>query len=58
MMPKNDHYELVKNPGRKDEEIICTSKDRYYLSELRHKYWLEDRKTKFEIRPEVVKIKG
>ena len=57
---KNEFYELIKittRYGKRKEQILCTSKDRFYLSELKKNH-RDNQHSKFIVRSQIIKIKG
>jgi wobble nucleotide-excising tRNase len=55
MTKPNPYYELVKNEGRKKEQILCISSDRYFLNELKVECIKNRILEIYHVRPQAVK---
>lgn len=55
-MPKpNLNFELVKNEGQKNEQVLCVSADRFFLSELKAECIKNRIVENYHVRPQAVK---
>ncbi len=58
MYSLNNKFELVRNEGRKNEVILCTSGDNIKLIDLKNELIKLHNRNKYIVRPQLIKLKN